>query len=70
MVLVFHVISQDQMVKGSCEPIKVSYHPAKFCGHSHSGSAVIMILVCHVISQDHMIKESYEFMGRKSPPIK
>ena len=31
------------------EPIKVSYHPAKFGGHRHCGSGDIMILVCHVI---------------------
>ena len=48
-----------------------SYHYAKFGGHSHSGSG-IMILVCHVISQDHVIKRSRNFMGGsphgKSPP--
>ena len=41
----------------------MSYHPAKFDGHSHFGSGVIMILVCHLISQDHMIKGSEDFMG-------
>ena len=38
------------------EPIKVSYHLAKFGGHWHSGSGDIIILVCHVISQDHVTK--------------
>ena len=38
------------------EPIKVSYHPAKFGGHRHTGSEDI-ILVCQVISQDHVIKD-------------
>ena len=42
---------------------KVSYHPVKFGGLSHSGSGFIMNLVCHVILQDHMIKESCDFMG-------
>ena len=38
------------------EPIKVSYHPAKFGGHRHYGSGDIMIFVGHVILQDHVIK--------------
>ena len=38
------------------EPIKVSYHPAKFDGHRHCGSEDIMILVCPMILQDHEIK--------------
>ena len=41
----------------------MSDHYAKFCGHSYSGSGVIMILVCHVISQDHVIKGPCDFMG-------
>ena len=41
----------------------MSYHLAKFDGHSHSDSGVIMILVCSVISQDHMKKGSCNFMG-------
>ena len=43
--------------------MKVSYHPAKFVSHSHSGSAYIMFLDCHVISQDHVVKGSFDFMG-------
>ena len=27
----------------------VSYHPAKFGGHRHSGRGDIMFLVCHMI---------------------
>ena len=42
------------------------YHPARFGGHSHSGSGAIMNLVGHVILQDHVIKESYDFMGRNT----
>ena len=41
----------------------MSYHPAKFGGHSHFGSKVIINLVCHVILQDHVIKVSCDFMG-------
>ena len=41
----------------------MSYHPAKFGGHSHFGSEGIMNLVCHVILQDHVIKVSYDVMG-------
>ena len=40
------------------------YNPAKFGGHSHSGSGVIMILFIYVVLQDHGIKESWDFMGR------
>ena len=36
----------------------MSYHPAKFGGHSHSVSGILMILVYQVISQDHVIKGS------------
>ena len=33
------------------QPIKVSYHPAKF-DHRHSGSRIIMNLICRVIFED------------------
>ena len=60
IILGCHVISQDQVNKGSCKIMgrkgKVSYHPTKFRDHRHSGSRDIMILVCHVITHDHMIK--------------
>ena len=54
MVLACHVMSQDYVIRGSCDfmggqPIKVSYHPAKLGGHNHFGSEIIMNLVCHVI---------------------
>ena len=44
--------------------IEVSYHPAKFGGHRHSGSRDIMIFVCHVTLQDHAVKTLYDFMVR------
>ena len=51
--------------------MNVSYHHAKFGGHSHSGSRDIMLLVCHVNSQEQVIKGSLNFMGgaphHKSP---
>ena len=40
------------------------YHPAKFGGHMHCGSADVMALVCHVMLQNHVIKGSCDFMGR------
>ena len=39
------------------DPIRLSYHPAKFSSHRHFGSVDIVILVCPMISQDHMIKD-------------
>ena len=67
--LICHVISQDQIVKGSCdfkkqEPVKVGCHPDKFDSHRYSDNGDIMVLVCHVILQDYVIKGSYDFMGR------
>ena len=54
MVLFCHVVSQDHVIKESCDfqggAITVSYHPAKFGGRRHCGSGDIMILVCRVIS--------------------
>ena len=68
MVLACHVMSQVHVVRGSCDFMgsRVSYHPPKFCGHSHSGSGVIMNIVCHVIMQDHMIRGSCNFMDGSS----
>ena len=31
------------------EPVKISYHPAKFGCHRDSGSRDIISLVCHMI---------------------
>ena len=47
-------------------PIKVSSHPVKFGGHSHSGSGVIMNLVCHVNLEEHVTKGSRNFVGGNS----
>ena len=44
MVLACHVISQDDVIKGSCDCM-VSHHPAKFDGHRHCGSGDIIFLV-------------------------
>ena len=41
----------------------MSYHPAKFGDHSHSGGGIKMIIVCHVILQEYVIKGSCDFMG-------
>ena len=41
----------------------MSYHPAKFGGHSHSGSGVIRNLVCHVVLQDDVVKGSCDYIG-------
>ena len=38
----------------------MSYHPAKFGGHSHSVSGLIMNLFCRVILQDHVMKGSHD----------
>ena len=50
MVLVYQVILQDHVFKGSFEIMgrstsKVSYHPAKFGSHRHSGIREIMVFV-------------------------
>ena len=45
------------------ESIKVSHHPAKFDGHSHSGSNDIIFLACQVTLQDQVIKGSCDFIG-------
>ena len=53
MILVCPVILQHHVIKGSYdyrqEPITLSYHPAKFRNHRHSGSGDIIFLVRHVI---------------------
>ena len=52
MILLDHVLtrSRNQRVMWVYEqkPIKVSYHPATFLSHRHSGSGDIF-LICHVI---------------------
>ena len=48
------------------ERIKLNYHPAKFCGHTHSGSRDVTALVCHLTLEEHVIKASNDLMV-KSP---
>ena len=42
----------------------MSYHAAKFGGHTHSDSRDIINFVCHVVLQDHVTRLSYDFMVR------
>ena len=42
----------------------VSYHPAKFGGHKHSGSKIIMNFACKMTLQGCTIKALYGFMVR------
>ena len=42
----------------------MSYHPAKFGGHRHSGGRDITIFVCEVTLQDHIIRALCDFMVR------
>ena len=44
--------------------LKVSHHPATFCGRRHCGSGDIMVLVCHVISPNHLIVCSFDVMSK------
>ena len=66
--LIFHVIFQDQVVRGPCvygRKLLIVYpHHAKFGSHRHCGRGYIMILVCHVISEDHIVICSCNFMGK------
>ena len=41
----------------------MSYHPAKFGCHGHSGSGVSLILVCHVILQKPRDQRVIRFYG-------
>ena len=50
------------------EPIKISYHPAKFGGHRNCSSENMMISVWYVIWQDHVTKGSPWFY--RYEPIK
>ena len=42
----------------------VSYNPAKFGGHRHSGSGDVMFLVCCMVLKDHMIIWSCDSTGQ------
>ena len=48
------------------EPIKVRYRLAKFGGHRHCGSEV-MILVCHVICKNILSKSHVTLWGGARP---
>ena len=66
MILVCHIISLDNEIKGSCVlwvgAPQDSHDPSKIGDHRYCGSGD-MLLDCHVIPQDHVIKESFEFMS-------
>ena len=51
----FVMVSQDHMIKGSCDFMGETNHTAKFGGHRHCGSGD-MLLVYHMASLDHMLK--------------
>ena len=68
MILVCHVISQDDVIKGSCDfkwllwlldSIEVNIIKSI----KHSGSEDIMMLVCRLTLQDYVVKVSYDFMS-------
>ena len=42
----------------------VSYNPAKFGGHRHSGSGDVMFLVCCMVLKDDVIIWSCDSMGQ------
>ena len=44
--------------------MKVSFHPARFGGHRHSGSRDILVFFCHVTLPDPEIKTLNDFMVR------
>ena len=46
------------------QPIKVSYHLAKFGGHRNPGSRDIMVLFCHVALQDNVTRTLCDFIAR------
>ena len=68
IILVFHVILYDHVIKWSCDfmgkSLKVSHHTAMFCGHKHSDRGG-MSLVCHAISKNHFIIQPLYFKGKR-----
>ena len=68
MVFVNPVISQDYVIRGSCDygyqPVKLIYHAFKLGGHRHCCSGDIMVFACRVTLQDHRINELCDFMKR------
>ena len=68
MYLIYHVISQDSLIQGSCkiyvwELLAVFCHLDKFGDHRHYDSEDIMVLIFHLTSRDHMLKGLYEFIS-------
>ena len=68
MVLDCHVISQDHIIEGSCNFIKVNYNLVKFGVRRHCGSRDATLLVCHVIS--HKTTRSKMIWLHMQEPIK
>ena len=69
MVSACHLILQGHLIKWSCHfigrsPSRLSYHPVKFGGHSHSDSGDIMVFICQETFQDHVIKVLNNFRVR------
>ena len=67
MVLVCHMILQNNMINviwlDKLVPMKVSWHPAGFGGHSHHVIREIMVSFSHVISRDRVTKRA-SYIGR------
>ena len=55
MFLIYHGISQNDVIKGLCDFLRgslmVSHHSAKFGGGSPFGSGNITFLIFHVVVQ-------------------
>ena len=55
MFLIYHEISQNDVIKGLCDFLRgslmVSHHSAKFGGGSPFGSGNITFLIFHVVVQ-------------------
>ena len=73
MILVSHMISQDQVIKWSSDfkalwlgPINVSDHPVKFGGHRYCDNGDRAFSNCHTISQDQVSQGVCDFLGRNS----
>ena len=68
MILVCRVISQDDVIKGSCDFMWLLWLLDSFEANiiksiKHSGSEDIMVLVCRLTLQDYVVKVSYDFIS-------
>ena len=67
MGLVSQVISENHLIKGSCDlrvrAVMVSEHLAKSNGNRHCGVGDVMVLVRQMILQDHVLEGLHKFMG-------